>query len=70
MTRSEHISWCKRRALEHLDRGDVQNGVISMMSDLEKHPDTQGTGGAMAGLSLIAMQGDVEYARKFIKGFN
>jgi len=41
MTREEHLAWCKKRALEYLDKGDANNAVASMESDMRKHPDTQ-----------------------------
>lgn len=36
MTRDEHLSWCKTRALQVLDSGDVAGAMASMMSDLGK----------------------------------
>lgn len=33
MTRQEHMDWCKARALEYINEGDINNGLISMMSD-------------------------------------
>lgn len=35
-TREEHLNWCKARALEILDSGDVQGAFASMTSDLGK----------------------------------
>ena len=40
MTREEHLVWCKKRALEYIDRGQVNEGLTSMMSDMAKHPET------------------------------
>jgi hypothetical protein len=39
MTRDEHLTWCKQRALEYVDRGDLLGAVTSMGSDLVKHED-------------------------------
>ena len=72
MTRIEHLEWCKKRALEYLDRGDVMNAVTSMLSDLNKHDETkldEGGGLTMLGMNAI-MSGDVQFARRFIEGFN
>ena len=41
MTRSEHLQWCKNRALEYVKGNDLQNAMISMNSDVLKHPDTK-----------------------------
>ena len=40
MTRDEYLDWCRKRALEHLDAGDLTHAVASMASDLKTHPDT------------------------------
>lgn len=43
MTREEHLKWCKERAIQEMDYyKDPSKGVISMMSDLRKHPETSG----------------------------
>jgi hypothetical protein len=36
MTRDEHLAWCKRRALEYVDAGDIDQARTSMLSDLQK----------------------------------
>jgi hypothetical protein len=72
MTRGEHLVWCKTRALEYLDAGDVPNAVTSMMSDLDKHPETKLQPGSilvMLGMQAI-MNNDAAAARRFIMGFN
>lgn len=72
MTRKEHMEWCKKRALEYLDRGDVPNAITSMLSDLEKHDDTRlpkGSPLAMLGMMSIMSNSRTD-ARIFIEGFN
>jgi hypothetical protein len=72
INRSEHLEWCKKRALEYCDRGDAENALSSMFSDLEKHPETAGHVGCSLGLMMM-MGGQLntpEAARKFILGFN
>jgi hypothetical protein len=70
MTRDEHLKFCKDRALEYLKSRDVVNAISSMMSDLEKHPETQNLNGTLASLGMMyAMNRDVEGARRFIEGF-
>src|SRR5713226_8470617 len=39
MTRDEHVEWCKKRAREYLDKGDLENAIASMISDMNKHPE-------------------------------
>jgi hypothetical protein len=41
-TRAEHLAWCKMRALQYVDRGDVNNAFASFCSDLNKHSGTRG----------------------------
>lgn len=53
MTRQEHIKWCKERAIQEMDYyRDPSKGIISMMSDLRKHPETN----SEALISLCEMQ--------------
>ncbi len=72
MTRQEHLDWCKKRALEYINRGDIQNGVTSMLSDLNKHDKTAlKPGNILNQLGMMAiMSGDEREARRFIEGFN
>lgn len=69
-TRKEHLDWCKQRALEYVDDGDLVNAVNSMMSDIRKHPETNGTWGLMMLGMYDANRGDVEAVRRWINGFN
>jgi hypothetical protein len=72
MTREQHLAWCKTRAHEYLDRGDLQNAVTSMLSDLSKHPETKtSASGVLGQLGMMTiMQNDLAGARRFIDGFN
>jgi hypothetical protein len=56
MTREEHIAECKRRAIEYLDEGDVLNGITSMLSDLDKHPETKGISEKMTMLGMLYLR--------------
>lgn len=72
MTREEHLQWCKQRALQYVDRGDAMNGLTSMFSDLDKHPETKDHKGTQIGVMLMmtgALSTPAE-ARRFIEGFN
>lgn len=71
-TRAEHLAWCKDRALEYADRGDMANAVASLLSDLRKHPETENHAGAQL-MAMMVMSGQFERPgelRKFIEGFN
>ena len=68
-TRAEHLEWCKQRAREYLEKGDATNAVTSMMSDIQKHPETE-VRGILALLGVqTAANGDLEGARRYIEGF-
>jgi hypothetical protein len=71
LTRDEHLAWCKRRALEYVDTGDLTHAVASMASDLKAHPDTDNP--ALNGLVMIGMMyvtdGDKAAAQRWINGF-
>jgi hypothetical protein len=73
-TRAEHMKWCKDRALEYADQGDVGNTISSLMSDLAKHPETESSCRVVAELmGPLAMMGHLDHPgelRKFVEGFN
>jgi len=72
MTRAEHLRWAKDRALEYIEAGDLSNAFGSMVSDLQKHPETEGHAGILLGTQL-RMRGHLdtpEKMRNFIEGFN
>lgn len=72
MTREEHLNWCKQRALEYVERGDVQNAYASMVSDLNKHPETEGHAAVPLGMMML-ISGHLsspDEMRRFIEGFN
>ncbi len=72
MNRQEHLAWAKRRALEYVNAGDVNNAWASMRSDLGKHPETNSTAAILLGdMQLIGgFLKTPEAMRKFIEGFN
>ena len=71
MTREEHLDWCKGRALEYVKRGELQNAVASMLSDLTKHDETMQAGQMMRPIGLHeAVNGTPDSVRRFIEGFN
>ena len=72
MTREEHLNWCKERALEYVEKGDVTNAYASMVSDLNKHPETSGHPAIELGVMLMMSQNlnTKDEMKKFIEGFN
>lgn len=71
-SRAEHVAWCKRRALEYVERGELAEAMASMASDLEKHSETAGHAASSLGMMLV-MGGHLntkEKMRKWIEGFN
>lgn len=73
MTRDEHLKWCKDRAMEYVRRGELLEGVTSMMSDMDKNPETK-LGPATSALGIVAAmsatRGDRDFVERFILGFN
>lgn len=72
MTRTEHLDWCKKRALEYVDMNDLQNAFASIASDLNKFKETENHAGILLGLTLM-MTGQLNNKnemRDFIEGFN
>ncbi len=75
MKREEHLAWCKQRALEYVDRGELVEGVTSMLSDMDKHEETKiDPAGALGMLTMLAFQQAAQHdaysVRRFIEGFN
>jgi hypothetical protein len=73
MTRDEHVAWCKQRALEYLDAGDLNNAFTSMMSDLRKHPECENHPGLLIGAGFLLLPGWIQNPseiRRWIVGFN
>lgn len=69
-SREEHLNWCKQRALAYLNTGDIHNAIVSMLSDLNKHPETKNADPylALAGMQ-VAISNDFAAAERFIEGF-
>ena len=72
MNREDHLAWCKRRALQYVDRGQVIEGLTSMLSDMGKHPETQSPAltTMTMGLIMIGSLDSPEAARRHIEGFH
>lgn len=68
-TREEHLTFCKERALEYLDLGDLGQAVASMGSDLSKHPETRPNNTLMLLAMRYVLDGDIEGIRRWIEGF-
>lgn len=72
MDRSEHLQWCKDRAMEYLGNGDPKNAIDSFMSDMSKHPETENHT-ALELMTMMMFGGLLEgtpEVEKFILGFN
>lgn len=72
MTRTEHLAWCKKRALEYVDMGDISQAIASMCSDLGKHPETASPVAIQLAVMMLT-SGQLrtpDEARKFINGYN
>jgi hypothetical protein len=72
MKRQEHMEWCKKRALEYVDIGDLPNAFASMTSDLRSYPETANHLGIELGMMLLftGKLNTQDEMRKFIEGFN
>jgi hypothetical protein len=72
MKRQEHLEWCKKRAVEYVESGDLNGAFASMMSDIQKHPDTANHSAITLGMGL-KMNGFLNTKsemKDFILGFN
>ena len=71
MNRTEHLEWCKARALEYLP-DDPNQAFMSMTSDLGKHDETRDHAGIGLGMTMLlsSMLSTPNEMEKFITGFN
>ena len=73
-TREDHLQFCKDRAMEYVNSGNLLEAVTSMMSDLEKHLETKSAGTALGALGIMAamdaQRGDRANVIRYIQGFN
>jgi hypothetical protein len=72
MTREEHLKWCKERTIQEMDYSkDWKQGIISMMSDLNKHPETRSE--SLQALCMMFLMKEALTRSEvitFINGFN
>ncbi len=71
-TRAEHLQWCKDRAIEYVNAGDLKNAFASMQSDMSKHEETANHSAMELGMMLLMgghLQSEKEM-RDWITGFN
>jgi len=70
MDRKEHLAWCKQRALEYVEQGDLPQAVASMTSDLTQHRETAQSADLSIMGMMEAMHGNTAGLRRWIEGFN
>lgn len=70
--RAEHLQWSKDRAIEYVDRGELENAFASFSSDMRKHEETQGHVALELGTQLLftGHLNTAEDMREWILGFN
>jgi hypothetical protein len=71
-TRAEHLQWCKDRALEYVEMGALEMAILSMQSDIRKHPETTLTHPIEVALlrMLFSQPRTAENVRHWIQSFN
>lgn len=72
-TRREHLDWCIQRAIEEMDFSKKPSqGLISMASDLRKHPETNYE--TLVSMTMVQILINPDISRQevinFLKGFN
>lgn len=67
--RQKHLAWCKERALEYVESGDLPNAMASMISDMRKRDDTA-IDPMLAMLGMMEVQQGAHATRRWIEGFN
>ena len=70
--RTQHLEWCKKRALAYVDQGYLQQALSSMIDDLRKHPKTADHPDIALAVGRMAL-GDLTTSgqvRELIEGLN
>jgi len=70
--RQNHLEWCKQRALEYVDQGDVNQAWASFLSDMGKEESTRDHEGLQLG-NMLFVGGHLrtpQAMREHIEGFN
>lgn len=74
MTRQEHLDWCKQRAFEYIEAGDLNGAFSSFASDVTKHHETENISQTvqMLGFPLLMMGAlnTPSKMRKHIEGYS
>ncbi len=70
--RNAHLQWCKDRAMEYVEKGQLKEAYASFVADMLKHPDTADHPAIKLGLMLLISGNLSSQAamQKFIEGFN
>ena len=72
MDRTEHLQWCKDRALEYVRLGDLDQAIASFQSDMRKHAETANHS-ALELMTMMMFGGQLSTStdvEKFINDFN
>lgn len=72
MNRSEHLQWCKDRAIAYIDAGDLRGAFASFQSDMSKHEQTENHMALDMGTILMVngQLGTPHEMKEWIEGFN
>jgi len=72
MERKAHLQWCKDRANEYVENGDLQQAFASFTRDMGEHPETANHVALQMGMMLL-LNGSLStpsQMREWINGFN
>lgn len=71
-TRDEHLAWCKTRALQILESGDMAGAMASMISDLGNWEKPLYDAHLISTMAMDAMmfRKTTDQMRNWIEGFN
>lgn len=70
--REEHLEFCKKRALEYVEAGDLKNAFSSFLSDMKNHAETCDHVALNLGMMLM-MSGNLDsplQMTEWVNGFN
>lgn len=70
--RKQHLEWCKKRALEYIESGNINEAFSSFQSDMSKHDETKNHMALQLGTMLLlgGHLSSLHKMKEWIIGFN
>jgi hypothetical protein len=69
ISREEYLAGCKQRALEYVERGQLEHAVTSLGANLRRHPGTDFFAAPLIAVGLVTVTRGPDAVREWIESF-